>query len=196
MSAVSIMSAAAVPVASAVVTRLTAEEFLQLDDVEGPVELVRGRVVEMPTPMPRHGQICGVAAFELTLFARQNDLGHVLTNDSTVVTKRNPDTVRGADVCFYSYANVPKGPLPAGYLPVPPDLVIEVRSPDDRWRNIHEKVGEYQGAGVSTVCVLDAGTETAHLYFADRDDLKLRGDEPLTFEALPGFAVPVSRFFA
>ena len=180
---------------STVLMRLTAEEFLRLDDVEGPVELVKGRVVEMPTPMPRHGQICGTVAFELTLFARQHDLGHVLTNDSTVVTERNPDTVRGADVCFYSYAKVPKGPLPEGYLPVPPDLVIEVRSPDDRWRDIHKKVGEYLGAGVPTVCVLDASTETAHLYFGDRDDHKLRGDEALTFEALPGFSAPVSRFF-
>ncbi len=181
---------------SAVLTRLTAEEFRELDDVDGPVELVKGRVVEMPTPMPRHGQICSRCDRLIGNYADAHDLGHVLSNDSTIVTERNPDTVRGADVCFYGFAKVRKGPLPAGYLPVPPDLVIEVRSPDDRWRDIHKKVAEYLYAGVPTVCVLDATTESAHLYFGDRDDVKLRGDEPLTFEALPGFSVPVSRFFA
>ena len=41
-----------------------------------------------------------------------NDLGRVLSNDSGVITERGPDTVRGADVCFYSFVRVPKGPLP------------------------------------------------------------------------------------
>src|SRR3712207_8790008 len=35
-------------------------------------------------------------------------------------------------LAFYSYAKVRKGPLPVGYLPVPPDLVFEVRSPSER----------------------------------------------------------------
>jgi hypothetical protein len=40
----------------------------------------------------------------------------VLSNDTGVVTERGPDTVRGADISFYSYARVPKGPLPDRYL--------------------------------------------------------------------------------
>ena len=33
----------------------------------------------------------------------EHDLGHVLSNDSGVITERDPDTVRGADISFYSY---------------------------------------------------------------------------------------------
>src|SRR5581483_3813003 len=92
----------------------------------------------------------------------------VLSNDSGVLTKRGPDTVRGADVAFYSYGRVPPGPLPRTYLAVVPELVFEVRSPTDRWRAIVTKVGEYLTAGVAVVCVLDEATEAVHVYTDDQ----------------------------
>src|SRR5207248_1549779 len=96
-----------------------------------------------------------------------NPLGHVLSNDSCIVTERNPDTVRGADVAFYSYERVPRGPIPPGLLSVPPDLVFEVLSPNDRWSDVHVKVAEYLHAGVQAVCVLDDSTRSVHVFCAD-----------------------------
>ncbi|HWE38180.1 MAG TPA: Uma2 family endonuclease, partial [Isosphaeraceae bacterium] len=95
---------------------LTAEQFGRRPDPGYPEELVRGTIVPMPPPRPRHGQICGEAYFLLRQAAEEHDLGHVVCNDSGVITERDPDTVRGADVAFYSYDRVPKGPLPDGYL--------------------------------------------------------------------------------
>ncbi len=40
-------------------TLLTADEYLALSDNGQPTELVRGRIVPMNMPAPRHGQICG-----------------------------------------------------------------------------------------------------------------------------------------
>jgi Uma2 family endonuclease len=113
---------------------MTAEEFSRRPDPGYPEELVRGRIEKVsPVPRARHGQVCGKVVRILGIHAEQNDLGHVLCNDSGVITERGPDTVRGADIAFYSYAKLPKGPLPSTYLDVPPDLIIEVLSPDDRW---------------------------------------------------------------
>jgi len=56
-------------------------------------------------------------------------------------THSNPDTVRGADVNFYSYERLPKGKVPEGFLPVVPDLIVEVRSPSERWVEMYAKVG-------------------------------------------------------
>src|SRR5260370_19824811 len=149
---------------------LTAEEFRLLPDNGRSMELVRGRIVFMNLPAPRHGQICNKIGRYVGNFADDHDKGHVVTNDSGMVTERNPDTVRGADVSFYSYAKVPRGPLPEGYLPVPPNAVFEIRSPGDRWALIHIKVGEYLNAGVTVVCVLDSVPQTMHIYHADRPD--------------------------
>jgi Uma2 family endonuclease len=38
---------------------LTAAEFGSRPDPGYPEELVQGRIVTMPPPTPRHGQICG-----------------------------------------------------------------------------------------------------------------------------------------
>ena len=94
-------------------------------------------------------------------------MGQVLSNDSGVITERDPDTVRGADISFYSYQRLSKGPIPAGYLPFPPNLVVELCSPDDRWRDLLVKVNEYLEVGVTAVVVLDPEPRTAHIFRAD-----------------------------
>jgi Uma2 family endonuclease len=146
--------------------------------------------------MPRHGQICGNAYFLIRSHANASDLGHVLCNDSGVIAERGPDTVRGADVAFYTYALAPKGPLPEGYLPVVPELVVEVVSPSDRWPKVLAKVAEYLVAGVSVVIVLDGERTSAMVFHDDGTTRTLPADDELTLpDLLPGFSVMVRRFF-
>jgi Uma2 family endonuclease len=178
------------------VALLTAEEYAALPDDGRPTELVRGVVVAMNLPTPRHGEICAQVVFLLKQFLLTHPVGRVVSNDSGVITERDPDTVRGPDVAFYSYVRVPQGPLPRGYLHVVPELAFEVRSTGDRWREIHEKIGEFLAAGVTLVCVLDQQTTTAHVYHADEPPREVRRNEELTLpEVLPDFRVPVQHFF-
>ena len=175
---------------------LTAEQFAQRLDPGYPEELVRGRVVPMPMPRPRHGEICGRVVRILGNWVEEKDLGRVLSNDTGVITERDPDTVRGADISFYSYARVPRGPLPDHYLEIAPDLVVEVVSPSDRWPKVLAKVAEYLDAGTSAVLVLDDSRRVAHLYRADGATLLLGVADELTVpEMLGDFSVRVGRFF-
>jgi Uma2 family endonuclease len=174
---------------------LTAKAYGRLPDIGSMSELVLGLIVTFPYPAPRHGQICAAVGRLLGNYISDRDLGHMVLR-SGVITERNPDTVRGPDLSFYSYAKVPKGPLPRGYLPVPPDLVFEVRSEDDRWQKIQLKVAEYLNAGVAVVCVLDDDPPTAYVYTADGPVRIVTAGEELTFpEILGAFRVPVRRFF-
>jgi Uma2 family endonuclease len=144
------MSTASVPTPAL----LTAEQFAERPDPGYPEELVRGRIVPMSMPKPRHGEICNKAGRILGNFAEDRDLGRVLSNDTGVITERGPDTVRGADISFYSFARVPKGPLPDRYLDTPPDLVVAVRLPHERsdpnrWRSPAIKSFRSAGKGAS-----------------------------------------------
>jgi Uma2 family endonuclease len=175
---------------------LTAEEYARRPDPGYPEELVRGRTVPMSHPDRRHGQICNKVGRILGNIAEHHALGHVLNNEAGVITARNPDTVRGPDVSFYSFGRLPKGPLPAGYGSEMPELIIEVRSPSDRWAQVLARVVEYLDAGVRAVVVLDDESRTAFLQLADRPPRLLGPDDDLTVpDILPGFAVAVRVFF-
>jgi Uma2 family endonuclease len=174
----------------------TAEEYGALPDDGIRTELVRGKITHLPIPAPAYGYICSQIVLRLGGYMEERRLGHLVAR-SGIITERNPDTVRGADAAFYSYARVPPGPMPQGYLSVVPELVFEVRSPTDRWARILRKVTEYLDAGVTAVCVLDQLTEAVHVYSADEEPQTLHGDDELKLpEILGEFAIPVQRFFA
>jgi Uma2 family endonuclease len=184
------------PVAAA---RMTADEFARLYAGRR-AELIDGVPVELPMPQQQHGKICYRIAMAIGAIVDANDLGHATTNDSfvRVGTKDDPERVRGADVCYFSYDGLPKGEIPPGLLPVVPNLVVEVRSPTEVWSEVFTKVGEYLGAGVTAVLVLDPDTRSASVYRNDNrnpQQIMNRGDELTLPDILPGFAVPVTRLF-
>jgi Uma2 family endonuclease len=175
---------------------LTAEQFRLLPDDGVPRELVRGRVIDRSLPSPRHGYFCGNVAGILREHVKSRKLGRVVTNDSGVVTERDPDTVRGGDVSYFSFLRLPPGPMPEGYLDVLPEMVFEVRSPTDAWTKINTKANEYLTAGVLIVCVLDPNKETVTVYRADEAPQTLKRDDELAFpDLLPDFRVKVGEFF-
>ena len=174
---------------------LTAEEFAAMPELGRFTELVRGEVIDVPPPKSAHGRGCLNVGFALESHLRQHSLGRIVTNDSGVITEREPDTVRGADVAYYSFDRVPRGPLPEGYWPVP-DLVVEVMSPDDVFRDLMAKVDEYLAAGVLLVVVIDPDRQQAMLFrrgelgtlFGPADELVFPG-------VLPELRIPVGPLF-
>jgi|SRR5581483_27149 len=174
---------------------MTLDEFFKLHGHESNVELVRGQVVRYPMAGAKHGFINVNAAMIIGGFVRSHKLGRVMSNDTFV--RVAADTVRGADVCFLSYARLPTGqPLPDGILEVPPELVVEVKSPSDLWTDLLGKVLDYLRAGVAAVVVIDPKTESASVFRpGERQDV-FEKDQTLTLpDVLPGFEVPVARFF-
>jgi Uma2 family endonuclease len=175
---------------------MTAEQFGKRPNPGYPEELVRGRVIAKQQPDRKHGYVCSRVDRILGNFVEEHDLGRVMSNDSGVITERDPDTVRGADVSYYSYARLPKGPLPAGNGPELPELVVEVCSEHDRWREILEKVSEYLSAGVLVVVVPDPEPQIAHIFSAEASRSRLGAAEELTLPGILGdFRVRVGRFF-
>jgi Uma2 family endonuclease len=175
---------------------LTAEQYALLPDMGRPTELVRGRIVAMNPPTPWHGYVCSRIVRIVGGFADEHDFGRVMCNDSGVVTERRPDTVRGADVCYYSYQRLPKGKLPRGYLDVLPELVFEVRSQYDSWTEMLRKAAEYLNAGVTVVCLVDPDRQ--RVMVCEKDDMPriLGKDDMLALPlVLPGFEVGVSQLF-
>jgi Uma2 family endonuclease len=175
---------------------ITAEEFERRPGTDAVEELVRGRIVMSPPPNRIHGMICIETAFHIRLYLQQHPIGRVVGSDAVIIVRRDPDTVRGADLAYYSFERLPRDAPNVGYGPEIPELVFEVLSPSDRWKKAMVKVGEYLDAGVLAVVVLDPEERTAHVFGAEAEPTRLGPDDLLRFESiLPGFEAVVGRFF-
>ncbi len=176
--------------------RITAEEFAERPEpADGSrEELVRGEIVTMSRPQQEHALVQFQIGWLLKNLVTPNRLGWV-GGESGVLLERDPDTVRGPDVYFFSISRMPQ--RPRGYPDIAPDIVVEIRSPSDRNRAIREKVREYLAAGVRLVWIVDPETQTAMVYSGNMRGVELGEDDTITGgDVLPGFACKVAEFFA
>jgi Uma2 family endonuclease len=177
---------------------LTADEFFALPDPPGGgrLELVRGEVVVMAGPGLEHGEVQLAVGSLLRAFVKPRQLGRVFT-ESGAVTERDPDTVRGPDVSYYSRERLPLDARVVGYHDQPPDLCVEVLSPSNTKRAMNHKLREYFFAGVRAVWVIDPEARSVTVF---RDPIEGRHlTEAATLDGgdvLPGFACPVADLFA
>jgi Uma2 family endonuclease len=147
----------------------------------------------MPPPKGRHGAVQALIAHLLLNVVRPRKSGWI-TTESGVVIERDPDTVFGPDVSFYSIARHPK--RPEGYFEIPPDLVVEVLSPDDRRKNVREKIKDYVKSGVKLVWLVDPEVKTVTVYAGSLRGTELDEIETITGgDVLPEFACKVAEFF-
>ncbi len=176
---------------------LTAEEFMAADLGDGTFELVRGEVIQVPPTMPEHGVVCVNVGFALVPYGRQTGYGYALSNDSAVVTERGPDTVRGADICFYSHERWPRSQVGSKLPPVAPDLVVEVYSPGNRRGEILEKLAEYLRVGIPLVWIVYPKSRTVAIHRSlDEPPDVLKQDAVIeNLPELPCFRCPVADFF-
>jgi Uma2 family endonuclease len=173
----------------------TAREFAEMS-IDTPVELVAGEVIEMPRPGMRHGVVCGNVYDPIKQWARSGNRGLVATNDTGVVTERDPDSVRGPDVLYVSRERWPHDRAPDGFLEVAPDLAVEVLSPFDNWKDVLQKISEYFDAGVREVWVVDPEIKTVQVFRPDAPPRNLRSADVLeSADVLPAFSCTVDTFF-
>jgi Uma2 family endonuclease len=154
---------------------VTAEELEGLPEDDCRCELVAGRVIPMTPVGFEHGRVVVRLMMLLARHLERDDLGVVVTEVGFKLAA-NPDTVRAPDVAMVRRHRIPS-PAPRGFWHGPPDLAVEVRSPDDRPAGIREKVDEYLACGVPMVVVVDPETRTATVYRTSLPAVRLSGDD-------------------
>jgi Uma2 family endonuclease len=122
----------------------------------------------------------------LGTFVERGQLGRVF--DSSTGFRMPGGNVRVPDVAFVAKGRFPNEVLPEGLPDLVPDLVVEVLSPDDRSRDVLDKVGEYLEGGARLVWVIDPRGRTAAVHKSLTDVRRLEVDDELDGEdVVPGF---------
>lgn len=178
---------------------ITAEEFARLPETEdgSKQELVRGRVETMsPPPRHRHGRLQALISHFLQEHVLARRLGTV-TTESGLLVDDDPDTVRGPDVAFWSFARLPADSEVETYPAVPADLCVEILSPGEQYGRLQRKIGDYLACGVRLVWVVDPESRTVTVYRPGSALAVLQENEELTGgDVLPGFTRRVAELFA
>src|SRR5436190_23283190 len=145
---------------STTIKLVTAEELAAMGE-DAPFELIRGELRRVSPTHGWHGFVSGRFAYEFGHYSETTLPGAVFTAEAGYFPERDPDTVVAPDVVFIRKDRVPsKDALKADYVLIPPDAVVEVRSPSNTWTEIEEKVVIYLGSGVRLVLVADPDRET------------------------------------
>jgi Uma2 family endonuclease len=97
-------------------------------------------------------------------------------------------------VAFWSIVRQPA--IPEGYFQIPPDLAVEVLSPDDRRKDVRDKIKDYVLNRVPLVWLVDPDTRTVIVYKGTMRGFEF--DETDTLDGgdvLPGFSCRVLDIF-
>ena len=177
----------------------TADELLKMPDGDR-YELVGGKLVERHMGMESNLFATHIAHLIQT-FLDDRPMGYVVCSETMFTCF--PDPVhhgRRPDVAFLAFGRLPGEKLPKGNCPVPPDLMVEVVSPNDTAEEVSTKVNEYQEAGVRLTWVVYPGTRRVLIHrlrtspegrISELTELDTIDGE----DVLPGFTCPVAKFF-
>lgn len=120
----------------------------------------------------------------------------VVVVDAGVVLARDPDTIRGPDVAYFTPERIPE----AGYATpfwLAPDLAVKIASPSNSAPDLEAKTREYLAAGVRTVWVVDPVDRIIRVYTPDGGVRSCGFEDTLDGgDVLPGFRLRAGPLFA
>jgi Uma2 family endonuclease len=174
---------------------LTADDVWQMGE-DAHVEVVRGEVREMPAAGGRHGGIGGEFAGELWLYGRETGSGRVFTSETGIVVSKSPTTLLVPDLLFVKFERLPDPAAMIRFFEIPPDVVLEILSPSQRFADLIEKAAMYLKFGVPLVWLVDPDRKAITALTGDGVVRVYHSGDTLDGgDVLPGFSVPVDRLF-
>ena len=172
---------------------MTADELLAMPDDGFLYELVRGELRKMPPPGYDHELFGGNIYFSMRLHVHTNRLGRVSSSNGFLLA---PDHVRAPDVGFVLAERARTPGATPGYFPGPPDIAVEVISPNDRYGDVEEKVEDWLAAGTLVVIVVNPRSRTVRIHRPGSDVATLHEDDILEVpEVIPGWRMPIREIF-
>ena len=186
-------------------TRMTLEEFLALPEEKPYLEWENGVVVQKDMPRGRkntselvppqadHGSLQVEMAVKFDRVNRDRRLGKVFTETRFLT----PGSAPVPDVSFVRKERFPPDTRRRfGRFDLPPDIAVEIVSPDQSVREQLEKSLRYAEIGVPISLVVDGDDETIYVIRPGQPLRVLRGGDRIDLDdVLPGFDLTVQALF-
>lgn len=169
--------------------RMSAAEFLALPETTERYELIDGVVVMSPSASFGHQDIAGELQFQIRSFLELHPGGRVVTDVDVQLGARlvyRPDLI---------YLSAAKAARVTHRVTEPPDLIVEVISPESRARDTRTKRDDYERAGVGEYWLIDPelGTFQFLVLREGRYVETPAGPEHYTSTVVAGFQLDLAR---
>ena len=157
-------------------------------------ELIDGALIEMSGPGGTHGRIAIKFGRFLDEYADNEQLG-IVTSETGYHPADSRLTLLLPDVAFVSHNRAPD-PFPEKFVPLMPDLVVEIRSPISAYQGLRDKAQIYLRYGARLVWIVMPATQAVEVHRADGTVDTVFLDDTLSGEdVLPGFELDLRAVF-
>jgi Uma2 family endonuclease len=161
-------------------------------DPDKSYEIVDGQPEEKEMPGGKHGVISANLSGELRNYSRTAGRGLVCSETNFKIGRNE----RIPDVAFIIAERVPTDGMPEGVVDFPPDLAVEIISPNDIHDRVSEKVLEYLEAGGRQVWLVSQKLRSITIFRSLTDVQVFTEDSELVSEdLLPGFRCSLKEIF-
>jgi Uma2 family endonuclease len=179
---------------------MTTEELLAIPEDGTDRWLIAGELRERPVRMRYRLEnyiMIRVGKFlDNWLDEQPEPRGQVLGVEAGVILGHDPDTTVGIDVTYISSEVMVRQTEESKLIDGVPTLVVEILSPGDTFGDVNEKIKAYLPARVSLIWIIDPYRRTVTVYQPDSEPELFNVRDELSAEPhLPGFRIPVARFF-
>jgi Uma2 family endonuclease len=179
--------------------RMTLDEFLALPEEKPYLEYEDGVVKQKDvpsdvSPQGDHGSIQAEFVVRFDRAGRQRRLGKVFSETRFVTPGWSPVP----DVSYYRRENIrPRSRHQIGDFHVPPDIAVEIVSPDQAVRELLEKCLRYATVGVPVSLIVDPDDVSIFVIRPNQQLVVLRGEDRIDLDdIIPGFELTVTELFA
>jgi Uma2 family endonuclease len=175
---------------------VTAEDLQRLPRRGGRYRLIKGELRAMPPAGGEHGSVAMHLAASLYQAVSARHLGCVYAAETGFLLATNPDTVLAPDAAFIRRERLEQIGPSTGFIPVAPDVAVEVISPHDTYTEVEEKVSLWLQHGTQMVVVVNPRRRGVTLYRPGRPVLFLTEQDELSGDdVVPGWRVRIQDLF-
>ncbi|MBC1237056.1 Uma2 family endonuclease [Nostoc sp. 2RC] len=176
-------------------SQITLEEFLTLSGGEGDItyELVDGELKPKMAPKRFHSRLTGTIYTILRLCLQNR--GEIGIEWAITLKRQGKDWVPIPDLLYVSYSRLNSDLIEDEACPIPPDLVIEIISPDQTFGEMNAKATDYLNAGVLRVWVVDAKAKTVTIFYPDARPQTKIGAEIIEDSLFEGLQITAKQIF-
>lgn len=177
-------------------TPITPEDALQFQG-EGGVEYVHGQLVEKPVSIESSEIEVTIAALLRAEAVKTRGARVFPSSMGYQCFRDDPIRFRKPDVSVVRADRLAGIDPSEGFIPIPPDLAVEVLSPNDLACDVAETVDDYLQNGFPLVWIVHPNTRSVVIHRAGGAVALLHETDEITAEpALPGFRCKVAELLA